>query len=159
MDEKQIRIIGALQGGLPIVEEPFSATAAEAGVREEELIEQIRAWKADGTIRRFGAILRHQEAGYRANAMGVWNVPDERTEEFAKVATSSSLVSHCYQRPRFEGFPYNLYTMIHGRSREECQSVADEISRRTGITEYELLYTSVEFKKVSPAYFVNEDPE
>ncbi len=91
------------------------------------------------------------------NAMGAWDVPDDRTEQFGRLAASSKSVSHCYQRPRFNAFPYNLYTMIHGKSREECEAVARAISDETGITGYELLYTTTEFKKSSPVYFATHE--
>ena len=155
MTETQIRIIKALQDGLPLSPEPFKEIAGKAGVSEEELLAQIRAWKEDGTIRRFGAILRHREAGYTVNAMGVWNVPDNRIEDFARVAIAIPAVSHCYQRPRFGGFLYNLYTMTHGKSRADCESAARQIAEQTGIAEYTLLYTTAEFKKSSPVYFTD----
>ena len=153
MDELQRRIIREIQAGLPLAEEPYRATADRVGIPEDELLAQLAAWKADGTIRRLGAILRHREAGYSVNAMGAWNVPDAQADEFGRTAASMRSVSHCYERPRFEGFPYNLYTMIHGRSREECEEAARAISQQTGITDYELLYTTAEFKKSSPVYF------
>ena len=87
--------------------------------------------------------------------MGVWNVPDEQIETFGRKAASFSVVSHCYQRPRFAGFRFNLYTMIHGKSREDCEAAAREISARTGVTDYTLLYTTAEYKKSSPVYFAD----
>jgi DNA-binding Lrp family transcriptional regulator len=156
MDEKQIKIIRVLQGGLPLSAEPFKEAASRAGVTEDELLDQVRQWKVDGTIRRLGAILKHQKAGYSANAMGVWNVSDEQVESFAEIATASSAVSHCYQRPRFGGFRFNIYTMIHGRSRDECENTARLISEQTGISDYDLLYTTAEFKKSSPVYFAGD---
>jgi len=156
MTETQIEIIKALQGGLPLSEEPFLEVAQKAGVPQDELLAQIKAWKDDGTIRRFGAMLRHHRAGYPVNAMGVWNVPDDRIEEFGRTAARSGAVTHCYQRPRFAGFRYNLYTMIHGRLREDCEKAARRISEQTGITDYALLYTTREFKKAGPVYFPSE---
>jgi len=156
MTETQIEIIKALQGGLPLSEEPFLEVARKAGVPQDELLAQIKAWKDDGTIRRFGAMLRHHRAGYPVNAMGVWNVPDDRIEEFGRTAAASEAVTHCYQRPRFANFRYNLYTMIHGRLREDCEKAARRISEQTGITDYALLYTTREFKKVGPVYFPSE---
>ena len=153
MDDTQIKIIKALENGIPIIEEPFAEIARSTGVTEEELLAQIEDWKADGTIRRFGAILRHRQAGFTVNAMAIWNVPDEQAESFGRKASEHQAVSHCYQRPRFEGFQFNLYTMIHGKTREECERTAQDISQRTGITEYELLYTTAEFKKTGPSYF------
>jgi len=152
MDETQRRIVRAIQAGLPLTERPFDAIADEVGISVDDLLAQLAAWKADGTIRRLGAFLRHRQAGYSVNAMGAWNVPDDRVESFGRTASGMRSVSHCYQRPRFEGFPYNLYTMIHGRSREECEQTARTISQETGITEYELLYTTAEYKKSSPEY-------
>jgi DNA-binding Lrp family transcriptional regulator len=157
MDKLQRSIVRAFRAGLPVSEEPFRAIADEAGLSVDELLAQLEAWKTDGTIRRFGAILRHRQAGYSVNAMGAWNVPDDRAEEFGLVAAEMTSVSHCYQRPRFEGFPYNIYTMIHGRSRQECEAAAQEISRRTGIADYDLLYTTAEFKKSTPVYFGPSD--
>ena len=153
MTDRQIAIIRALQDGLPLSNDPFEEVAQRAGVPVEELLAQIDAWKADGTIRRFGAILKHQRAGYPVNAMAVWNVPDDKIESFGRAAAGFPGVSHCYQRPRFEGFDYNLYTMIHGASREDCESAARRISEQTGIADYALLYTTTEFKKTSAVYF------
>jgi len=155
MDETQVKTITAIQSGVPISAEPFREIAEKLGTSEDALLDQLRKWKDDGTIRRFGAILRHTEAGFSVNAMGVWDVHAERIEGFARAATSSEGVSHCYQRPRFDGFPYNLYTMIHGRSRDECEETARKIREQTGITEYELLFTTEEFKKSPPVYFAD----
>lgn len=153
MDEKQVKIIRALQDGLPLSPEPFNKIAEKAGVAEDELLAQIRAWREDGTIRRFGAILRHRQAGITANVMAAWNVPEDRVDDFATAVGSITAISHMYERHRFQGFDYNLYTMIHGRSKEECEATAKQISEQTGITEYALLYTTEEFKKSSPVYF------
>jgi len=153
MTELQRKIIEILRDGLAPVEEPFHEIANKVGVPVDELLAQVEAWKADGTIRRFGAILRHQRAGYSVNAMGVWNVPDDRAAAFGCTAARSRSISHCYQRPRFDGFRYNLYTMIHGRSRQDCEDTAKALSEETGIADYALLYTTAEFKKSSPVYF------
>lgn len=155
MTETQIKIIKAIQGGLPLTSEPFNEIAEKAGVSLETLLEQLREWQADGTIRRFGAILRHHSAGYNSNAMVVWEVPDDQVESFGKIASSQRNVSHCYKRPKFAGFPYNLYTMIHGMSKGDCEAVAEEISQQTGITAYTMLYTTAEYKKSSPVYFAS----
>lgn len=155
MNETQIRIIRAIQGGLSLTEEPFDEIAEKAGVSVEELLAQLREWQADGTIRRFGAILKHHNAGYDANAMVAWNVPEDGVEAFAEVATSLRSVSHCYERPRFEGFGYNLYTMIHGKCKEDCEEAARGIAEETGVRDYRMLYTTAEFKKSSPVYFAS----
>ncbi len=157
MNELQRAIVREIQAGLPLAEEPYRAIADRVGMPEDELLAQLAEWKADGTIRRLGAVLRHREAGYSVNAMGAWDVPDAQVEEFGREAASLRSVSHCYERPRFEGFPYNLYTMIHGRSREDCEEAARVISERTGVTAYELLYTTAEFKKSGPVYFTEDE--
>ncbi len=153
MTQTQISIIRALQDGLELSEEPFAQVAQRAGVCLEDLLAQLEEWRADGTIRRFGAILRHRRAGYESNAMGVWDVPEDKIESFASAAGVQRSVSHCYQRPRFDDFPYNLYTMIHGKCREDCEAVARDIAHQTGVSAYTLLYTTAEFKKSSPIYF------
>lgn len=151
--ELDIRLVKILQEGIPLTERPFEEIAKRATLSEEEVIGRINEWKANGTIRRFGAMIKHQHAGYLGNAMVVWNVPDEQIEDFGTKAIEFLAVTHCYQRPRFAGFPYNIYTMIHGKSREECESVARSISEATGIGEYRILYTKTEYKKTSPVYF------
>jgi len=157
MTQTQIRIVKSLQDGLPISQEPFAEAARQVGISVEDLLEQLKQWQSDGAIRRFGAILRHHRAGYDANAMGVWDVPDDQVDGFAAVAVGFGNVSHCYQRPRFAGFRYNLYTMIHGKSKEDCEATAREISEKSGIHDYELLYTTAEFKKSSPVYFTDDE--
>lgn len=149
----QRKIICALQSGLPLCEEPFHEVARQIGISVDELINQIELWKQDGTIRRFGAVLNHRRAGFETNAMAVWDVPDEQVESFGSAAAEFAAVSHCYERPRFEGFNYNVYTMVHGRCRSDCEQTARAISEITGISAYRLLYTTAEFKKTSPKYF------
>lgn len=153
MNKLDESIIIALQNGLPVTERPFAEIAEKIGISEEELLGKLAEWKERGIIRRFGAILRHHNAGFAANAMTAWVVPPERVDEVGPIMASFPEVSHCYERPPFPGFPYNLYTMIHGRTREECAAVAEKISRATGITEYRALYTTKEYKKTSPMYF------
>lgn len=151
--EFDIQLVKVLEEGIPLTERPFEEIARRVALSEEEVIRRINEWKANGTIRRFGAMVKHHRAGYLGNAMVVWNVPDEQVEGFAAKATEFSAVTHCYQRPRFSGFPYNIYTMIHGKSREECEFFARSISEATGILAYKILYTTIEYKKTSPMYF------
>ncbi|MDH7601184.1 MAG: Lrp/AsnC family transcriptional regulator [Armatimonadota bacterium] len=154
---KQRAIIRAIQGGIPLCEQPFHEIARRIGISTDELIKQIEMWKRDGTIRRFGAVLDHRRAGFETNAMVVWNVPDEQVESFGCTAAQFAAVSHCYERPRFEGFNYNMYTMIHGSCRRECEETVKTISQITGISDYRVLYTTAEFKKASPVYFGDDD--
>lgn len=150
LDKKLIR---ELQEDLPLVSEPFQMVGEGVGMSEVEILDKIKKWKKEEKIRRFGAVVRHQKLGIRANAMGVWKADPERVEEAGKIMASFPQVSHCYQRATLPGWDYNLYTMIHGETREECERIAQEISTKTGIKEYRLLYSVREFKKASMEYF------
>ncbi len=147
------RIIARLQGDLPLVPEPFAAIAREVGISEEELLTKIRGYLEAGVMRRFSTILRHHRAGYTANAMCCWLVPPERVEEAGRVMATFREASHVYQRPTYPDWPYNLFTMLHGKTKEDLYRAAAEISARTGIGEYRLLFSTEEFKKTSMEYF------
>ena len=148
------RIINRLGKDLPLCPQPFKQIAQEIGVEEETLFDKIREYRARRWIRKFSAGLKHTclEAG-SANAMGVWKVAEDCIQKVGKVMASFKEVSHCYERVTRPQWKYNVYTMIHGKNREECESIARRISQKTGIREYELLYTTREFKKSSPLYF------
>ena len=107
-------------------------------------------------LRRVAAILYHRRAGFSANGMGVWNVPDERIMEIGPRMAAYRGISHCYQRPTYEDWPYSVFTMAHGRSKEECDAILDSIADQTGITERATLYSSTEFKKIRLLYFTDE---
>jgi siroheme decarboxylase len=149
-DKKIIRLI---QGDLPVSPFPFAYLAHRAGMDEKEFLRKIRLLIRRGMIRRFGAILRHQIAGYRGNAMAVWNVPDEQIAQVSQTMTSFPAVSHCYLRPSHPHWPFNLYTMIHGKTAEDCRRTAKRISQETGIETYRLLFSKREHKKSSMSYF------
>jgi DNA-binding Lrp family transcriptional regulator len=147
------KIISRLQGDLPLSPEPFNAIAAELGTSVEELLQKIEEYKTSGVMRRLGTILRHHKAGYNANAMCGWNVPMERVEEVGPIMSSFREASHVYQRPTYPDWPYNLFTMLHGKSPQDLEQVAKAISDRINITDYKLLYSTREFKKTSMKYF------
>ena len=149
-DKKIIRMI---QGDLPVSPTPFGSLAKKAGIGEKEFLKRIRQFIRRGMIRRFGAILRHQIAGYRGNAMAVWSVPEEDIDRISRTMTSFPAVSHCYLRPEHSRWPYNLYTMIHGKSPEDCRKTARKMARETGIKNYRLLFSKREHKKSSMNYF------
>jgi len=153
---KKIMVIRALQGDLPLVPEPYGELARAAGISEQEFLEAAREMKQDGTMRRLGAMLSHRKAGFVANGMSVWKVPEQRIDEIGPIAASFPEVSHCYARPTFPGWEYNLYAMIHARTREQCLEVARRISEWTGITDYRVLFSVREFKKVGMTYFTEE---
>jgi len=147
------KIIARMQGDLPLQAEPFAAIAAEVGISESELLEKLEAYLAAGVMRRLGTILRHHQAGYSANAMVGWAVPAELVETVGQVMATFSAASHVYLRPTYPDWPYNLFTMLHGKAPEELEKTAAEISECTGITAYKLLYSTREFKKTSMKYF------
>lgn len=149
-------IIRELQGDLPLVPKPYAAVAAKLNIDEDLLLDKIRWMKERGMIRRLGAAIRHREAGFTANAMVVWQVREEDAEEIGRKLASYPEVTHCYQRPEFPGWPYNLYTMIHGQSREECEELAKRLSEKIGINDYRMLYSTKELKKSSMRYYMEE---
>jgi DNA-binding Lrp family transcriptional regulator len=112
--------------------------------------------QSQGYLRRMAAVLHHHAAGYRANAMGVWVVPSERAEEVGRIMGSFKGVSHCYLRPTYPDWRYNIFTMVHGQKANDCQEIVDAISAATGITEYSLLYSTKQYKKVRLKYFTPE---
>ena len=156
LTEVEKSIIREIQGDIPLYR-PFETIAGKLGIEVEELLERIQRMKAQGTIRRFGAIVRHRNLGFRANAMGVWAAPDNRAEEVGVKMAAFPQVSHCYQRPIRPGWPYNLFTMIHGKSAGECEKTAKLISETIGIKDYCLLYSTRELKKASMKYFTEGD--
>lgn len=156
VDEKDKALIRHLQGDLPGSLTPFADIAQELSWEEEEVLERARNLKGAGLIRRFGSVLRHQKAGFTANAMGVWKVPEERTEEVGKIMAGFREVSHCYQRPALSDWPYTLFTMIHAQSSDGCREVMQKIARATGIKVYDMLYTQQELKKSSMQYFIED---
>jgi DNA-binding Lrp family transcriptional regulator len=149
-----MELVRQLQADIPLSPEPFAEIAEAVGMPVEEVLKKVEEWTADGTIRRFGAMVRHQKLGYRANAMSAWDVPDERADEVGGQLAGAAEVSHCYRRPRADGWPYNLFAMIHGASEEECRDVAARLAGVIGIEDYRLLFSTREFKKVSMSYFM-----
>lgn len=142
----------AAQDDLPVVERPFAALAEKHGVGEEELLEALREWLDAGVVRRYGAIANHRKLGLECNAMVVWQVPPERVTGVGGMFAEDPDVTHCYERPPAPGFPYNLYTMIHERTEEDCRRKVEHLAQSAGVTGYEMLVSRREFKKASPTY-------
>jgi len=147
------KIISLIQGDLPLHPNPFAVLAEQIGMTEQALLDRIRDLKDKGIIRRFGATLRHQEAGFSSNAMIAWLAPDERIDEIGDIFARFREVTHCYRRAPQKDWPYNLYTMVHGSDREECFRIAERLARSAGLNDYELLFSEKEFKKTSMVYF------
>ena len=148
------KIIQCLQGDLPLSPYPYRELATQLGIEEELLLSKIQSYLSKGIMRRFGAALKHRNIGYKANAMGVWEVDSQHTDKIGKIMAGYKEVSHCYERPTYPRWPYNMFTMIHGHSQEDCEKVAQQISEATGVVNYMLLYSSQELKKSSMKYFV-----
>jgi DNA-binding Lrp family transcriptional regulator len=146
--------IRELQEDLPLVPRPFEPMADALGITQQQLFDLAADLQRRGIMRRFSAVLHHRRAGFKANAMAVWNVPEERSVEVGAVMAQSRWVTHCYERPRFEDWPYSHFTMIHAASQDKCEEVAGELSEATRIDDYMLLYSTREYKKTRVRYFV-----
>lgn len=159
-DEKALAVL--LQADLPDSETPFAEIAAKleergADVDEAWVLERTRHWVDTGVIRRFGAAIRHHKTGFTANAMGAWYCPEERVEEVGRIMATFPEASHVYERPTTPTWPVNLYTMLHGRTREDVESAAARIRDAVGLDAPRLLYSTREFKKTSMTYFAEDE--
>jgi siroheme decarboxylase len=156
LSELDVAVIRATQGPMDVAPEPFAPAAAELGISQAELLAHLESMRERRALRRVAAILFHRRAGFSANGMGVWRVPEERILELGPRMASFRGISHCYQRPTYADWPYSVFTMAHGRSKEECDAILDSIAADTGIEERRTLYSSTEFKKIRLRYFTDE---
>jgi len=147
MDNKDRLIIKYLQSGLTLERNPYRKIARKVNIPEKELLDRIKSLKKTGIIKRLGVIVHHSNSGYSANAMVVWKVPAQLAETKGTIMAGFTAVSHCYQRKTAKGWPYNLYAMIHAKSKKEIEDTIKQISKKSGIKEYEVLYTMKELKK------------
>ena len=148
--------IVALQRDFPLVVRPFAQLAAEAGMTEEELLRRADNFLRSGSMRRFAAVLRHQQAGYTANAMVCWRVEEDRIDEVGSRLAADPSVSHCYQRPTFDAWPYSVYTMIHGRSDAELGTVISRLVASAAGVDHRVLHSVKEYKKTRVTYFQDD---
>jgi siroheme decarboxylase len=156
-DDFDRAVIRTTQGDLPVIPEPYAPAAAELGVTVDALIEHLHGMVERGLLRRVAAILFHRRAGFSANGMGVWKVPDDKVLEIGPRIAAIRGISHCYQRPTYEDWPYQLFTMAHGRSKEECDAVLDAVAASVpDLQDRAVLYSSTEFKKVRLLYFTDD---
>jgi DNA-binding Lrp family transcriptional regulator len=154
-DERDVAVIRATQGDLPVVREPYAVAADVLGMGVGALLDHMAGMRERGLLRRVAAILYHRRAGFSANGMGVWQVPPEQIATLGPRMASYRGISHCYQRPTYADWPYSVFTMAHGRSKEECDAVLDAIAADTQIEERATLYSSTEFKKIRLLYFTD----
>ena len=156
LTELEIDAIRVVQDDLPLVERPFADQGARLGVDETTLLDLLKSFQDRKLMRRFAAVMNHRSAGFKANAMGVWAVPESRLDEVGPVMAAFASVSHCYRRPIYDDWPYSVFTMIHGRSARDCETTLDAIRDETGIDEYALLWSIKEYKKTRVRYFTPE---
>jgi DNA-binding Lrp family transcriptional regulator len=155
-DAFDVEVIRALQGDMPVVPEPYAPAAATLQIPQDRLLTHLLEMQKRRLLRRVAAILFHRRAGFSANGMGVWKVPDERIMELGPQMAAFRGISHCYQRPTYQDWPYSIFTMAHGRSKEECDAILDSIASETGISDRTTLYSSTEFKKIRLLYFTDD---
>ena len=145
-------IIALIQGDIPLKSHPFQKLAQELGVSEQEIVTRLQLLKQTGIIRRWGAVLRHQQAGFRVNAMVAWKAGREAADEAGRIMAGYKEISHCYLRQVPESFPYNLFAMIHARSEDELIKVVHDVAEHTNLREFAVIRSIKEFKKVSLKY-------
>jgi siroheme decarboxylase len=157
-DEHDIGVIRALQGPMEVADRPYDAAAEEVGMSIDDFLDHLRGMVDRRLLRRVAAILYHRRAGFSANGMGVWRVPEADVLEVGRRMAAVRGISHCYQRPTYADWPYSVFTMAHGRSKEECDAILDRIADDHGLhgNDRAVLYSSTEFKKVRLRYFVDD---
>ena len=157
-DEQDVAVIRALQGPMEVTERPYDSAAEQVGMDTDVFLTHLRGMRDRKILRRVAAILFHRRAGFSANGMGVWRVPEERVLETGKRMAAVRGISHCYQRPTYPDWPYSVFTMAHGRSKVECDAILDRIADECGLhgPDRAVLYSSTEYKKVRLHYFTDD---
>jgi DNA-binding Lrp family transcriptional regulator len=149
IDQKDLDLLKIAQDGVLLTSRPFQVLGDMTGISEQEVIVRLRAMQEDGIIRRFAATIGHRALGILANAMIAWKAAPEDVERAGLLFASVDEVTHCYERATAEDWPYNLYTMVHSKSRDDCLKIADQLSQMSGIREYRVLFSEFEYKKTS----------
>ena len=152
--ERDKQFVRELQKDMKIVDEPFAEAAKNLNMTEGELFDALRHYEKIGVMRRFATILRHRQAGFTANGMIVWKVPEGRIAEVGAKLGAFPQVSHCYERPTYDDWPYNVFSMIHCKTQKEAAEMARTIQKQINVDEYRILFSSREFKKTRVEYFV-----
>jgi siroheme decarboxylase len=156
LSDLEVAAIRIVQEDLPLVERPFAAQAELIGCTEDEVLEMLQSFKERKLMRRFAAVMNHRSAGYKANAMGVWAVPDDELEAIGPQMAGFARVSHCYKRPTYDDWPYSVFTMVHGMNARECEDTIAAIQTETGVDEYALLWSVKEYKKTRVRYYTDD---
>ncbi|MFC1675657.1 Lrp/AsnC family transcriptional regulator [Planctomycetota bacterium] len=152
MSDTEYKILAVLQKGLPKTVTPYQDMAQEIGIGVADLLAVLKDWQSTGRLRRIGAIVNHFKLGLGASAMVAWDVPDEQIEKVGTMLAGYKQVSHAYQRQARENWPYNLYTMVHGKNPEEVEQLVCDMSKTCGVSNYRVLSTEKELKKTAPEY-------
>ncbi|MBQ9377007.1 MAG: AsnC family transcriptional regulator [Schwartzia sp.] len=150
------RIVRAMQEGLPLVPRPYEELARKVGIDEETFLARLEAMKESGALRRMGAVLQHRRAGFLANALCVWRVPEDRVDAAGAGVSREKAVSHCYTRAVVPDWPYNFYAMIHAKDRAGCEAIADRLERENELGARRTFYSVREWKKATMQYFCEE---
>jgi DNA-binding Lrp family transcriptional regulator len=156
LSDLEVAAIRMVQEDLPLLERPFAAQGEQLGCSEDRVLELLRSFKERKLMRRFAAVMNHRSAGFKANAMGVWAVPDDQLDELGPTMAGFALVSHCYRRPTYPDWPYSVFTMVHGQQARDCEATIAAIKAETGVEDYALLWSVKEYKKTRVRYFTPE---
>ncbi|SLM31645.1 putative HTH-type transcriptional regulator [Desulfamplus magnetovallimortis] len=153
LTELEKKVVASLQGNIPVTQRPFLELAESIGISEDKYLMIVEELNESGIIRRFGATLKHQKSGFKANAMVAWKVEEDRVQEVGRIMASFQEVTHCYRRNPAPTWPYNVYTMVHAGDKATCRAIAATIAQRVAVDDYTLLFSEKELKKTSMKYF------
>ncbi|MEK7693738.1 MAG: AsnC family transcriptional regulator [Chloroflexota bacterium] len=156
LSARDIELVRAVQGDLALEPDPFAAPARALGISVDEMIAALEDLQRRGYLRRFAAILRHRKAGFGANGMAVWKVPEDAIAGVGQTMAGYTAISHCYQRPVYQDWKYNLFTMIHARKKGECEAFVEQLGREHKLDDFAVLYSTTEYKKIRLSYFSPE---
>lgn len=159
MNDNQVQndVIRFVQGDIPVAARPYQKLAASMGINEDKILDVVKELKTAGKIRRYGAVLRHQKAGFVVNAMVAWQVPPGQEDAVGHQMASCRQISHLYLRQVPADFPYNMFSMVHARTREELELTVNQLAEQTGVTEYQVLHSVLELKKISMQYVLSAE--
>jgi DNA-binding Lrp family transcriptional regulator len=153
------KILAVLQEGFPRTQTPYQDIARFVGIDTQRLLEILKKWKSEGKLRRIGSIVDHFKVGYSGGAMVAWKVEPERIEQVGMKLAGFTEVTHAYERITAQNWPYNLYTMVHGTDIQEVEQTVKCMSQAVGVSDYRILETEKELKKVPPTYITEFSTE
>lgn len=156
LSDVEKRVLSVIQTGFPRSQTPYREMADQVGISTEQFLSVLKNWKQEGKLRRIGSIVDHFRVGLSGGAMVVWKVEPERVEEVGMILAGFREVSHAYERQTYDHWPYNLYTMVHGTDDRQSGKIVEQMSRACGVTDYRVLMTLKELKKVPPTYIPSE---